>query len=531
MAGGSFGSVLGVFLGGILAVQLGWRWSFGVMAILGLVLVALYGSSSTTASSPATSTPATSQPSPSRPRRSARTALWSPPRPSSARTSAAACSCSSPARSSPGCPATSAAYGLAPNKAGIGAAGFILLMGAGMIICGMVTDRLTAPADPEVDDRAGLRLAVARAAAPGLRPRTRHAAARPHRGRRLRGGHRWSGGAMVANLTPASIRSTAFGTLTLANNLLGLPRPWWSGSSPPIGLVDAMKIVPYLGPRHRGAVHRASRLPQQHPPSRRHRVGLTHHRRPGMMPREPHTTTVIVPGLRGPRRDHWQTRLAAKLPAVVVPSFTRDKRDLAGRVADLHQVISDANAPVTIVAHSAGVLTTVHWALRRPAGPWRAARHTSRPRQTPRAAVPVACRAARTAAGSPSPWHRSGFPASWRPARTTCSATSSASGHGPRMGQPLHRHRTRRPPQPLSRVRRLRPRPSSGSSWKAMPAPHHGHVAPSPAAATSGQPPHAYNPSLHSRPSTSVPETGFPEARPAACPQWKRGLSTSVKRR
>ena len=42
MAGGSFGSVLGVFLGGILAVQLGWRWSFGVMAILGLVLVGLY---------------------------------------------------------------------------------------------------------------------------------------------------------------------------------------------------------------------------------------------------------------------------------------------------------------------------------------------------------------------------------------------------------------------------------------------------------------------------------------------------------
>ena len=42
MAGGSFGSVLGVFLGGILAVQLGWRWSFAIMAILGLVLVGLY---------------------------------------------------------------------------------------------------------------------------------------------------------------------------------------------------------------------------------------------------------------------------------------------------------------------------------------------------------------------------------------------------------------------------------------------------------------------------------------------------------
>ena len=40
-----------------------------------------------------------------------------------------------------------------------------------------------------------------------------------------------------------------------------------------------------------------------------------------MMPREPHTT-VIVPGLRGHVEDHWQTRLAAKLPnAVVVPSL------------------------------------------------------------------------------------------------------------------------------------------------------------------------------------------------------------------
>jgi uncharacterized protein len=83
-----------------------------------------------------------------------------------------------------------------------------------------------------------------------------------------------------------------------------------------------------------------------------------------MMPWEPHTI-VIVPGLRGHVEDHWQTRLAAKLPnAVVVPSFDRDKRDLDGRVADLHQAIQDAGTPVTLVAHSAGVLTTVHWARR-----------------------------------------------------------------------------------------------------------------------------------------------------------------------
>ena len=84
-----------------------------------------------------------------------------------------------------------------------------------------------------------------------------------------------------------------------------------------------------------------------------------------MMPRDTHHTLVIVPGLRGHVEDHWQTRLAARATdVVVVPSFGRDKRDLEGRVADLHQVISDASAPVTIVAHSAGVLTTLHWALR-----------------------------------------------------------------------------------------------------------------------------------------------------------------------
>lgn len=92
-----------------------------------------------------------------------------------------------------------------------------------------------------------------------------------------------------------------------------------------------------------------------------------------MMLREPHQTLVIVPGLRGHVEDHWQTRLAARRPdAVVVPSFGRDKRDLDGRVADLHSVVSQADGQVTIVAHSAGVLTTLHWA-RRHSGPIRGA--------------------------------------------------------------------------------------------------------------------------------------------------------------
>src|SRR5207253_9901130 len=42
MAGGSFGAVIGVYLGGSLAERFGWRWSFGAMALVGFSLVALY---------------------------------------------------------------------------------------------------------------------------------------------------------------------------------------------------------------------------------------------------------------------------------------------------------------------------------------------------------------------------------------------------------------------------------------------------------------------------------------------------------
>lgn len=42
MAGGMFGSVLGMALGGVLAQHLGWRWAFAGMALFGLLLAVLY---------------------------------------------------------------------------------------------------------------------------------------------------------------------------------------------------------------------------------------------------------------------------------------------------------------------------------------------------------------------------------------------------------------------------------------------------------------------------------------------------------
>jgi MFS family permease len=54
-------------------------------------------------------------------------------------------------------------------------------------------------------------------------------------------------GAMVANLTPPSIHASAFATLTLANNLLGLaPAAVLTGFiADRIGLLGALQLVPF----------------------------------------------------------------------------------------------------------------------------------------------------------------------------------------------------------------------------------------------------------------------------------------------
>lgn len=77
------------------------------------------------------------------------------------------------------------------------------------------------------------------------------------------------------------------------------------------------------------------------------------------------TTVVIVPGLRDHVENHWQTILAAGLDNVrTVPPLEHDKLSLDARVAALDAVLSDLDGPVVLVAHSAGVMITVHWAAR-----------------------------------------------------------------------------------------------------------------------------------------------------------------------
>ena len=74
-------------------------------------------------------------------------------------------------------------------------------------------------------------------------------------------------------------------------------------------------------------------------------------------------TILIVPGLRDHVEEHWQTILERKLPkACSVAPLEHDKLSCAARVEALQQAIAKIDGPVVLVAHSGGVMITVHWA-------------------------------------------------------------------------------------------------------------------------------------------------------------------------
>lgn len=76
-------------------------------------------------------------------------------------------------------------------------------------------------------------------------------------------------------------------------------------------------------------------------------------------------TILIVPGLRDHVPEHWQTLLEQKLPnARSVPRMERDKLSRAAWVSELDRSLAAIDGPVILVAHSAGVMITVHWAMR-----------------------------------------------------------------------------------------------------------------------------------------------------------------------
>jgi len=251
MAGGPVGSVVGMAFGGVIAAQFGWRWAFGAMAAFGLALVILYalvvrekrlcphGGTGRVA------------------HRAARPGLRMIFSGLFASVSVIAAYIGSGlqlfimASMLAWLPSfLNRYYDLPTDKAGVGAAVFILIGAIGMIVCGIATDRLSrVKAERKWTIAmtyslisAGL-LLFAFQFPPGPAQLVLLGA-----GMAMVAGTTGPAGAMVANLTPAPIHATAFATLTLANNLLGLaPGPFVTGLiADRVGLMDAMQMVPLV---------------------------------------------------------------------------------------------------------------------------------------------------------------------------------------------------------------------------------------------------------------------------------------------
>lgn len=250
MAGGAFGSVFGMSAGGMLAVRLGWQWSFGAMAAFGFMLVLAYGVSVTDARIDASRWSEQTAGPTARPRFSTLfKSLFS--------TVSVVCAYLGSALQLFIMGAVLAwmpsflnrYYGLAPDKAGMAAAVFLMLGGAGMIVCGIVTDRVSRTvATRKWVSAIAYSLGSFVLLAIGFRLQAGPAQlAVLGAGIFLVAGTSGPAGAMVARLTPETIHASAFGTLTLANNLIGLaPGPLVTGIiADRIGLLGALQLIPF----------------------------------------------------------------------------------------------------------------------------------------------------------------------------------------------------------------------------------------------------------------------------------------------
>jgi len=252
MAGGAVGSVLGMAFGGIVATHFGWRWSFAAMAIFGLLLVALYRLIVTEARLASHATDACRRDVTAVAERINLRLLG---RALFASTSVKMAYLGSGlqlfimASMIAWMPSfLNRYYAMAADRAGVTAGLFILVGAVGMVLCGVVTDRLSRDA-PERKWAIAMSYSLISATLLGLAfmlPPGTPQLVLIGAGMLLVAGTSGPAGAMVANLTPAAIHASAFATLTLGNNLLGLaPGPFFTGVvADYVGLQASLQIVP-----------------------------------------------------------------------------------------------------------------------------------------------------------------------------------------------------------------------------------------------------------------------------------------------
>jgi MFS family permease len=245
MAGGSFGQILGVAVGGLIAVSHGWRIAFAVIGVAGLVLGLIYPiivkeRRIKMLACDAQHDGANAAQLPLRALVGNRTIRLVYIASGLQLFAAGALPAWLPSY-------FGRYYHLPVDQAGALAALLLLICGVGMILCGMMADRL-ARNRPEAKITlaigyclgTALCLTLAMMLPPGptqliLLGFTMFFVA----------GTVGPVGAMVANLTPLAIHGSAFAALTLANNLLGLaPGPILTGRiADAIGLAEAIRIL------------------------------------------------------------------------------------------------------------------------------------------------------------------------------------------------------------------------------------------------------------------------------------------------
>ncbi|OTG91190.1 MFS transporter [Acinetobacter sp. ANC 3832] len=249
MAGGMCGSFLGMALGGVLAEHFGWRWAFGGMAIFGLALAFLYPiivKENRIASSGLTDSAGQKIIQIKNPLRT----LYSSP-------SVIATYIGSGLQLFVGGAVIvwmpsylNRYYAMSTDSAGMMAAIIVLCGAVGTILCGMLCDRMGR-------DRPERKAILAITYCLGSCLLLSIAFALPAGSTQLVViclgvfiviGTNGPSMAMVANLTHNSVHSSAFATLTLANNLLGLALgPLVVGKvSDAIGLHNAFQLMPLV---------------------------------------------------------------------------------------------------------------------------------------------------------------------------------------------------------------------------------------------------------------------------------------------
>jgi MFS family permease len=251
MAGGALGSVMGMALGGAVATHLGWRWAFGAMACFGIALVVIYRFVVTEKRLAPLYAASGWQDAQTCERLRAGELMKG-----LLSTKSVACAYVGsgihlfvPAALWAWMPSfLNRYYGMAVGTAAACAALLVLLTGLGMVVCGNLTDRLCKDAATRKWNCAIVYCAICfTLLMVGFQV--------PHGplqlvliggGMFFSAGATGPSGAMVANLTPPSICASAFATLTLVNNMLGLaPAAFFTGVlADRMGLLGALHVVP-----------------------------------------------------------------------------------------------------------------------------------------------------------------------------------------------------------------------------------------------------------------------------------------------